>query len=77
MDADQLTAVAAIISAFGVPLTALFAWMAVRKGKKNEKAIEQVHVIVNSRMSAVLARVEQLTGALEESDTEVPADPHE
>ena len=39
------------------------------------KRIKEVHVIVNSRMTTVLARVDQLTEALEGSNTDVPEDP--
>ncbi len=43
----------------------------------NRRKIQEVHVIVNQRMTDVLARVDQLTAALEGSDTDVPADPHQ
>lgn len=41
----------------------------------NKRKVEQVHVLVNSQMTAVVARVEQLVKALEASDTEVPPPP--
>lgn len=43
---------------------------------RNSRKIEQVHVIVNSRMTSVLERVDQLTAALEAAGTDVPDDPH-
>jgi len=52
-------------------LTAVTTYLSVKNGRR----IEQVHVIVNSRMTAVLERVDQLTEALEGSDTAVPPDP--
>lgn len=38
--------------------------------------VGKVHVLVNSRMTAVLERVDQLTEALERSGIDVPPDPN-
>jgi len=65
-------AVLAALTAFCTLVSAVAAMvLSIRNGRK----IEEVHVIVNSRMASVLARVEQLTSALETSDTDVPDDP--
>jgi sensor domain CHASE-containing protein len=37
--------------------------------------VQEVHLLVNQRLTDVLKRVEQLTSALEKSDTPVPDDP--
>ena len=42
---------------------------------RTTKKVQEVHVLVNQRMTDVLARVEQLTGALENEGKEVPPDP--
>lgn len=79
MDNETLLGIAAIVTAFGVPLTAFFSWLAVRKGKKNEKAIGEVHGIVNSQNEALVdkanqqtQRIEALVVALLESGIAVP-----
>lgn len=38
--------------------------------------VKAIHVLVNSRMTSVLERVEQLTKVLEKSGVEVPPDPN-
>jgi hypothetical protein len=45
--------------------TAIVSWLTRRK-------VNEVHVLVNGRLTDVLDRVEQLTEALEASDTPVP-----
>lgn len=75
---------AAVITAVGVAVGAITASIisavtAVRSLRKTEavkRGVEEVHVLVDGRLSTVLARVEQLTTALEGSDTEVPPEPH-
>jgi short-subunit dehydrogenase involved in D-alanine esterification of teichoic acids len=62
-----------LMTAVVVLITAVATW----RINQLAKAVQEVHVIVNSRMTAVLARVEQLTEALETSDTDVPVDPEE
>ena len=68
--ADSILALGAGALAFVTALVTLLVSI------QNSRRIEQVHVIVNSRMTAVLERVGQLTAALEGSDTAVPIDPN-
>jgi hypothetical protein len=57
-------------TAFVTAATTLFATL------RNYKRIQEVHVLVNSRMTDVLARVDQLTLALEVEGKDVPVDPN-
>lgn len=57
-------------------ITALASIASAIIAHRNAAVVAQVHVLVNSRMTAVLERVGQLTGALERSDIEVPPDPN-
>lgn len=63
---------------FGVALVAI-ALAAIGSAVINlqvASTTRQIHKLVNSRMTAVLERVDQLTRALERSDIEVPPDPN-
>jgi hypothetical protein len=42
---------------------------------RNARKIQEVHVIVNQRMTDVLARVDQLTEALKAEGQDIPDDP--
>jgi sensor domain CHASE-containing protein len=64
-----------MMTAAVVLITAVATWRINQRSKELTRAVQEVHVIVNSRMTAVLARVEQLTNALETSDTAIPVDP--
>ena len=59
---NSIAALAAFITA------AVSVWLAIRNGQK----INTVQVTVNHRLDEALARVDQLTHALEHSDTAVP-----
>lgn len=48
--------------------------LAAFTGWRNSKKINEVHVLVNSRLETALSRIDRLTEALEGSDTEVPPD---
>lgn len=39
------------------------------------RTVGQIHILVNSRMTSVLNRVDQLTAALDRADIDVPPDP--
>jgi hypothetical protein len=54
-----------LVIAVLVLATAVVSWFTRRQ-------VQAVHVLVDGRLSDVLARVDQLTEALEGSDTEVP-----
>lgn len=45
------------------------------KAQVIEEKLDEVHVLVNSRLTAVLDRVDQLTAVLEASNVKVPAVP--
>lgn len=67
--------------AFGISvITLMTAIIGLRKAiavsTVNKAAIAEVHVLVNSRLTAVLDRVTQLTEALKASDIAVPDDPN-
>lgn len=42
---------------------------------KTDRKVQKVYVLANSRMTEVIARVDQLVAALESSDTDVPPAP--
>jgi hypothetical protein len=50
------------------------AWLAFLQSRQNKGKIAEVHVLVNSQLSAVLARAALLTLTLEEAGVEVPPD---
>jgi len=60
-----LAGIAAVVTAIAALLSA------VRNGRK----IESVHVLVNQRLTDMVARVAQLTATIESSDKDVPVDP--
>ena len=60
-----VTEVVALATAVVVLITALVTF-------RTRGAVKQIHILVNSKMTAALERIEQLTIALEESNTEVP-----
>lgn len=57
-------------------ITLVVAWTGRKKVKAVEEKVDEVHVLVNSRLTAVLDRVEQLTQALEAENMPVPEPPH-
>lgn len=59
----------------GLAVTILVAATTLVKLLKTDKKVQQVHVLVNSQLSTVLARVTQLTGSLEKAGVEVPPKP--
>lgn len=64
---DNFVAVMSMATAVVVLVTAIVTY-------RTRREVRQVHVLVNSRMDAALERIEELTAALVESDTEVPDD---
>jgi hypothetical protein len=66
---DQWYVLAGLILTF---LTSLVGWL---QSRRNTSRIGDVHVLVNSNLKAMTARVAQLTGALEKAGTEVPPEP--
>lgn len=46
-----------------------------QKAHDIERKTDEIHVLVNSRLTAVLDRVEQLTQVLQAEDVDVPAAP--
>lgn len=79
MKADLVTfqsSLAALLTLITAVITLFTAWKTSRKVDKAQTQIDEVHVLVNSRLTNVMDRVEQLTRALEESDSDVPPDPN-
>jgi len=66
---DQWFILAGLIVTF---LTTLVGYL---QSRRNTKKIGQVHVLVNSQLNTVLARVAQLSKALTDSGTDVPPAP--
>lgn len=73
-----------VLAGLVVLATAVVGLMAARnarqardEAKKIGVDVQQVHVLVNSRLSTALARLDQLTEALQGSDTAVPPVPHD
>jgi hypothetical protein len=62
-------ALAGIILTF---LTALLGWL---KSRKNGKQIAEVHILVNSQLTTVIARAAQLVTVLEDNNVPVPDAP--
>jgi hypothetical protein len=67
-----LTADVILITAF---LSLVAAAGAAYRSWQNSKRIAEVHVIMNSRMTDALSRIEQLTQALQKVGVVVPHDP--
>jgi DNA anti-recombination protein RmuC len=55
----------------------LSAALAALQGRQNKAKIAEVHVLVNSQFRAVLDRVAQLTGTLEQAGVAVPEAGHD
>ncbi len=67
---------ALVIAGLGL-LTAVikFAMDLYKTTKDTNKVMQEIHIIVNSRFDEALARIDQLTGALESAGTVVPKAP--
>jgi hypothetical protein len=58
-----------------IAVSAVTLYQLLQTGRK----VEEIHVLVNSRLTAVLTRVTELTGALDNAGVEIPpvrADKH-
>ena len=73
------TSVIADIGYIATTITAVLVLISsIRNGrlaKQGNEGIGKVEILVNGKMTALMERVEQLTAALEGSDTEVPDPP--
>lgn len=67
--------IATIVAATGAVAACATAYAALRKSRQNNTALQEIHVLVNSRLTAVLERVDQLTKTLEHAGIVVPIDP--
>jgi hypothetical protein len=60
--------------------TALFAFLtSAKNGRKindTQEKVNEVHVLVNSRLTNVMERVDQLTATLNKNAITIPEDPH-
>jgi hypothetical protein len=61
----------------GVILTFATAVVGAWQTWLNRQKIQEVHVLVNSQLSAVVARVDQLTKKLRDAGVDVPGKPGE
>lgn len=66
-----------LVTAVIVLITAMVTLRNNHRAKVLNKAVQEIHVLVNSRLTEALARIDQLTETLEGSDTDVPDDPAE
>jgi hypothetical protein len=64
-----VAAAAAVVLSF---ITAVIGLLNQRKIKDTAVKVQEVHVLVNSQLSAVVARVTQLVGTLEHAGVAVP-----
>ena len=69
MTTDYIILATAILSLFAAAIAAVRGW-------QNSKQIAEVHVIMNSRMTDALSRIEQLTKALQADGVIIPDDPN-
>jgi len=73
---DAITAIGVAAGAISAALIAAVAAIkTLRKTESVKRQLDDVHVLVDGNLTKVLARVDQLTEALEKSDTEVPDEP--
>jgi hypothetical protein len=70
--AGSLAVLVAAVSAVGTLITAV---AALRQGRRNTKAVVEVHQIVNSKNDALKDRVEQLALALQDAGVRIPRSP--
>lgn len=61
-----------ILITSGIVVTFLTALVNFLSAIRSRKRIEEVHILVNSQLDAVVHRVAQLTEALEAADVAVP-----
>jgi hypothetical protein len=69
--------VVSILTITGLVLAIAVSVMTLIRLFRTERKIQEVHVLVNSQLSKVLARVTQLTSTLEEADIEIPESPED
>lgn len=63
---DQVLVLAGLVITFATTLVGFL------QSLRNSRKISEVHVLVNSQLAAVLARVTQLTGTLTDAGLDVP-----
>lgn len=69
--------VVALVTAAVVLVTAVVACVTAVATWRTRRQVQQVHIMVNSQRAAMAARLDQLTQALQGSDTAVPPAPLE
>lgn len=74
MDADAITAVAAVVTALGLLVTAI---ATLRRSGRTEKAVAEVHTMVNQQRTDMMKRVDVLADALRAAGVAVPPPPAE
>ena len=66
----------ALIALIVAGITCVTAIINLRTSRGNREQIKEIHILVNSKFSAAIARVDQLTKTLKLSDVDIPLDPH-
>ena len=79
---EFLSAVAAVITAVGIPLVGWFSYLSVKAGRETKAGIHEVHGIVNSANDALVVeakrqavRIEDLVLALSDAGIQIPPPP--
>lgn len=67
--------VAVVVGVFGIITPLVVARFVKRKVEQTTTTLHEIHVMVNARMTEAVDRINQLTAALQGSDTDVPPAP--
>lgn len=65
----------AVLTFIGLVLAVAVSAATLYRLIRTDGKLDEVHVLVNSQLAAVLARVAQLTLTIEKADIEVPPEP--
>lgn len=82
MNADQITAIGAVVVALTGLVTAVGVVLLQLQSKKNavdiqetKRVVKDSHVMINSQREVMVARIEQLGESLRQADVAVPIEP--
>ena len=65
----------ALIALIVAGITCVTAIINLRTSRGNREQIEEIHILVNSKFSTAIERVEQLTRTLQNAKVDVPPEP--
>ena len=72
---DGVTFTLAVLALIVASITCVTAALNFHTSRSNQRRIQEVHILVNSKFSAAITRIDQLTQTLERADVAVPPDP--